>query len=125
MTKLGPILVRELSPSSPIASSNNSPWKVERLRQPSIMVLKMIGQGFAPAMARTIQRLVRRTPCGGNRICIVLTRLWILATTLGAASAMADYKDDIGYTRLQLELGAALPNGSGVGVSQNEAPLNS
>ena len=33
----------------------------------------------------------------------------------------ADYRDDIGYTKLALELGGALPTGSGVGVSQAEA----
>ncbi len=33
----------------------------------------------------------------------------------------ADYKDDIGYTKLALELGGLLPTGSGVGVTQVEA----
>ena len=33
-----------------------------------------------------------------------------------------DYRDDIGYTKLQAELGAAMPTGNGVGVSQIEAP---
>ncbi len=36
----------------------------------------------------------------------------------------ADYKDDIGYTKLVQELGSALPTGAGIGVSQVEAPLN-
>ena len=39
--------------------------------------------------------------------------------------ARGDYKDDVGYTRLQAELGAALPTGAGVGVTQVEAPENS
>ncbi len=38
------------------------------------------------------------------------------------AVVRADYKDDIGYTKLALELGASLPTGSGVGVAQIEAP---
>ena len=37
------------------------------------------------------------------------------------AAVRADYRDDIGYTKLRAELGAALPTGSGVGVSQIEA----
>jgi len=38
------------------------------------------------------------------------------------ATARADYRADIGYTKLALELGAALPTGSGVGVTHTEAP---
>jgi hypothetical protein len=34
----------------------------------------------------------------------------------------ADYRDEIGYNKLALELGGALPTGNGVGVSQIEAP---
>ena len=37
------------------------------------------------------------------------------------ASLRADYKDDIGYTKLALELGASLPTGIGIGVTQVEA----
>jgi hypothetical protein len=37
-------------------------------------------------------------------------------------TASAGYKDDIGWTKLAAELGGALPNGAGVGVSQVEAP---
>jgi hypothetical protein len=47
--------------------------------------------------------------------------LFLLLLT-GIRSASAGYKDDIGYTRLQSELGVATPTGSGVGVSQTEAP---
>ncbi|MGB8168094.1 MAG: hypothetical protein WCF18_11425 [Chthoniobacteraceae bacterium] len=55
----------------------------------------------------------------------VATTLWLgAALAFGTAMARAGYKDDIGYTKLQLELGAAMPTGSGVGVSQSEAPLN-
>ena len=41
--------------------------------------------------------------------------------TIFAAAAHADFKDDIGYTRLQSELGASTPDGAGVIVAQNEA----
>ena len=39
----------------------------------------------------------------------------------GSGSAAADWKLDIGYTALQNELGAALPTGAGVKVTQVEA----
>ena len=38
-----------------------------------------------------------------------------------SASASADFKSDIGYTQLQAELGASLPTGAGVKVTQVEA----
>ena len=38
-----------------------------------------------------------------------------------AQTAHANYLDDIGYTALRAELGAALPTGAGVGVTQVEA----
>jgi len=38
--------------------------------------------------------------------------------------AQADYKADIGYTKLAIELGASLPNGSGVLASQTEADID-
>lgn len=38
------------------------------------------------------------------------------------ATARADYRTDVGYDALQAELGAGLPTGAGVGVSQIEAP---
>ncbi len=41
---------------------------------------------------------------------------------LVCASARADYKADIGWSKLQAELGGALPSGAGVAVSQVEAP---
>src|SRR6185436_16425333 len=40
------------------------------------------------------------------------------------AFVRADYRDEIGYNKLALELGGALPTGNGVGVSQIEAPEN-
>ena len=55
---------------------------------------------------------------------ITFPRTLALALAIAAASASADYRDDIGYTKLQLELGAAIPTGAGVGVTQNEAPTN-
>ncbi|WP_146598588.1 hypothetical protein [Novipirellula aureliae] len=48
--------------------------------------------------------------------------LLILSCFVGFASA--DWKDDIGFTRLQTELGASTPTGDGVGVSQVEAGSN-
>ncbi len=38
-----------------------------------------------------------------------------------ARLVFADYRDELGYTRLQAELGAAAPNGTGVSVTQTEA----
>jgi hypothetical protein len=56
---------------------------------------------------------------------IALNLPLVLAIVFATSPASADYKDDIGYTKLQLELGGAMPTGSGVGVTQNEAPTNS
>ena len=44
--------------------------------------------------------------------------MWALVQ---AGTARANYLDDIGYTALRAELGAAIPTGAGVGVSQIEA----
>lgn len=41
---------------------------------------------------------------------------------LGSTPAFADYRADIGYTRLQQDLGGAIPTGAGVIVSQVEVP---
>lgn len=41
---------------------------------------------------------------------------------LATHGAWADYRDDIGFTRLQTQLGAAMPTGLGVNVTQVEAP---
>lgn len=46
---------------------------------------------------------------------LIVAMLYALLATLHA-----DYKDDIGYTKLALELGGALPTGSGIGVTQVE-----
>ncbi len=50
-------------------------------------------------------------------------RFFFLVALFGAiCAAQADYLDDIGYTKLQAEMGlGAAPNGTGVGVSQIEA----
>ena len=40
-------------------------------------------------------------------------------------NAWADYRDDIGHTLLQTELGSSLPDGSGVNVAQMEATTSS
>ena len=50
-------------------------------------------------------------------IRIILALYLIIVSTI----SMADYKDDIGYTKLATELGINLPDGSGVLVSQTEA----
>jgi hypothetical protein len=44
-------------------------------------------------------------------------------TGFAAGSAQAAYKDDVGYTALQAELGPATPNGAGVLVTQVEAAV--
>lgn len=55
-------------------------------------------------------------------------RQWLFGTATGmtfiaaACSGFAGYKDDIGLTALQAELGANTPTGAGIGVSQIEAP---
>ncbi|TFG86570.1 MAG: hypothetical protein E4H19_05195 [Chromatiales bacterium] len=41
--------------------------------------------------------------------------------TLGSTIAVADYRSDIGYTKLQQDLGGSIPDGTGVIVSQVEA----
>lgn len=48
------------------------------------------------------------------------TRL-LLPLLVISAQAAADYKADIGYTQLQAELGAAVPDGAGVKITQVEA----
>ncbi|HYQ73467.1 MAG TPA: hypothetical protein VET88_16275, partial [Gammaproteobacteria bacterium] len=45
--------------------------------------------------------------------------MWMLL--FACAPVRAGYLDDIGYTRLAAELGASLPDGSGVTVTQAEA----
>jgi hypothetical protein len=56
-----------------------------------------------------------------------LPRRLFLLLVLMAGSALADYKEDIGYTQLISELGGAAPGGSGVPVMQVEgrSPNNS
>ncbi len=46
----------------------------------------------------------------------------ILALAIAVGAARADYKSDIGWTKLQAEVGGSLPNGAGVPVTQVEAP---
>ena len=60
--------------------------------------------------ASTSPRSLRRLACGVGA--------WAL---LHAGTARAGYLEDIGYTALQAELGAAIPTGAGVGVTQVEA----
>jgi len=47
----------------------------------------------------------------------------IAVLLLGAPTAQADYKSDVSYTALQSELGAAMPDGSGIPVSHVEASI--
>ena len=58
-----------------------------------------------------------------ERIAKPLRRSWVAAALVAAAStsAWADFRDDIGYTRLQQRLGASTPTGAAVAVSQVEA----
>lgn len=44
----------------------------------------------------------------------------VAALALGSTMALADYRSDIGYTKLQQDLGASIPTGTGVVVSQVE-----
>lgn len=53
------------------------------------------------------------------RVQLLITRFIFLLGCSG--SAVADYKDDIGYTRLVAEQGASSSDGSGVAVTQVEA----
>jgi hypothetical protein len=43
-----------------------------------------------------------------------------LVLLLSVAPACADYAEDTGFVRLSTELGAAMPTGAGIGVSQVE-----
>jgi hypothetical protein len=54
-----------------------------------------------------------------------LRSLLILLPLCAHAVAHADYKSDIGFSRLQSELGGGLSSGTGVRVSQAEADTNS
>lgn len=45
----------------------------------------------------------------------------LVSAIISLPSYAADFRDDIGYTRLQAELGATLPTGAGVAVTQVEA----
>jgi hypothetical protein len=51
-------------------------------------------------------------------IVLILVLGWIAPAS---AITLAEYKSDIGYTQLQTELGASLPTGAGVQVTQVEA----
>jgi hypothetical protein len=57
-------------------------------------------------------------------IKVMIKQLFLLPFLLfaGATLASASYVDDIGYTQLASELGSSTPNGTGVTVSQIEAP---
>ena len=56
---------------------------------------------------------------GGN----VNQKLFFLTLVVLSSQAYADYRDDIGYTQLQTELGIAIPDGSGVAVTHVEAAI--
>ncbi|TWU41716.1 PEP-CTERM sorting domain-containing protein [Novipirellula artificiosorum] len=66
---------------------------------------------------------MRSKPCWNRshrRTFAVVVVAWVMAGS-SPGDALADWKDDIGYTALQAELGAATPTGVGVNVSQGEA----
>ena len=50
-------------------------------------------------------------------------KLFFLTLIVLSSQAYADYRDDIGYTQLQTELGVAPPDGNGVAVTQVEAAI--
>ena len=52
-----------------------------------------------------------------TRCCILFAVLLVLFS----GASFGSYKDDIGHTQLTIELGAAIPDGSGVNVTQVEA----
>ncbi len=49
-----------------------------------------------------------------------IAALLAVGLALGSPIATADYRSDVGYTKLQQELGGSIPNGAGVEVSQVE-----
>jgi hypothetical protein len=55
---------------------------------------------------------------------LVSIRPLILPLLLCLPSAFADWRDDMGLTALRAELGLSAPDGSGVSLSQVEAPVN-
>ena len=50
-------------------------------------------------------------------------KLFFLTLVVFSSQAYADYRDDIGYTQLQTELGVAIPDGNGVSVTHVEAAI--
>ena len=53
-----------------------------------------------------------------------MPRLPLISCVLSAAAALpalGNYAEDTGYNQLRAELGAALPTGNGVGMTQVEA----
>ncbi len=50
-------------------------------------------------------------------------KLFFLAVVLFSSQTHADYRDDIGYRKLQAESGIAIPEGNGVRVTQVEAAV--
>ncbi len=62
-----------------------------------------------------------RKACKHAHCRFVWMSLALLLLLGRAVGALADYKDDIGYTLLASELGSQVPNGAGVYVTQMEA----
>ncbi len=50
-------------------------------------------------------------------------KFWVIPFVLLTVQAQADYRDDIGYTQLQSELGINMPKGIGIKVTQVEAAV--
>ena len=64
----------------------------------------------------------------GNRLAIKIALFCVIATIVfvgwNEPSRAASYKDDVGFTDLQNELGTSIPDGTGVAVAQVEAEVS-
>lgn len=69
-----------------------------------------------------IKTVIRTGPHGQRCNAVALL---VAVCSLGSTAAQAAYVDDVGYTALTTELGAGLPDGSGVAVSLVEAAVQS
>ena len=72
--------------------------------------------GFIAASSHTFRKSPRPRPARAALLLLALSAL--------LATARATFRDDVGYTKLQNELGGAMPTGIGIGVSQCEAPIS-
>ncbi len=63
-----------------------------------------------------------KNPVRARQHFTVVAAVTLAAVACPGATVCAGFRDDVGYTQLQDELGAALPTGAGIPVSQIEAP---